>query len=102
MAPTNPKNITAKFSNGSTEDYVIFTNLTRGGKVVVQSVVGTGTTADASITDQSANSWATGDIINATLQGRLKGSAQGTITKSGGIVLNITDSADTNSVAVDL
>ncbi len=96
MPPTNPLIITVKVTGAGKNDYVIITNLTRSGRDVIKLIGGTANT-------EKGGNYRGGDIINATLQGRLQGSAQITLsTADGGDTINITGAADTNSVAVDL
>ncbi len=97
--PTHPLVISVKIRGVATkaEDHVIITNLSRSSTKNAIQVKGGG-----SAEVERGSTWVAGDIINSTLQGRLKGSKQGIITKAGGLSLEIEASADTNSVAVDL
>jgi len=95
--PTSTITIGAKSSTLNAGSYIIFRNLTRGGKVTARC-----NSSGEAIPDDIPNTWVNGDKVSIEVRGKYNSSTVKTITK-GGIDCDLgTLSEDTNTVAVDL
>ncbi len=101
--PTRGKVIAVKITNGIDGETVKITNLSRVSASLTTLVKG----GDASInTANTSVAWLVGDVIQASISGRINSSDQGTLGNGslggGGLLLTLSGSADTSTPAVDL
>lgn len=92
--PTKPVNVAAKSTSLAVGDYVVFRNLTSGGKTTVKCT--SDGEAVGTITGGSE-----GDTISAEIQGRFAKGSTTTVSK-GGVKLNLGTLTADDSPAIDL
>ena len=94
-APVKPILLAAKSATLGIADYIIFRNLTNGGKRTVKC----NSVGEALVKDPPSN-WANKDIISVEVQGKYLSGQNATVT-NGGIIVNFGDlSSSTNTAAI--
>jgi len=99
--PKIPVSLSAKIGTASIGEFVIFRNLTQGGKVTGPI---SGSDGGITLTPAPSTQWNNGDLIQCEIRGRLQGIAQKNI-KSGKVEFKsgeISAAADTTTPGVSL
>jgi len=99
MPPNKPKNISIKVELANAGEFVIVRNMNTG-QFITQALGG----ADKStIVNPSPDfEWEEGDLIQAEIQGRLKGSKQARIVGGGAVIMLSNASVDTATPGLTL